>query len=158
MKRLRTEEKIAIGVSRRHAKNAPTVLRSEIYCFPTKNNIYYFTIVMPMKLDFVLIDAINDVIGKVLENGLVMHWNILTQEYTQNAIMFKFIMAEGRFDGENDRQALTFDHIAGAFVIIGIGWSLAFIAFVMEKIVKLRLKSESKLKIWRWLNNLLKAE
>lgn len=111
-----------------------------------------------MKLDFVLIDAINEIIGKVLEFGLVMHWNILTQEYTQNAIITKILMAEGRFESENDRVVLTFEHIAGAFVIVGIGWFLALIVFVMENVVKSQLRAKSKLKIWRWLNNFLKPE
>lgn len=158
LSRLKTEDTLACGVSRRHARNAPTVLRSEIFCFPTKDNIYYFTIVMPMRLEFVLIDSINEVFGKVLEFGLVMHWNILTQEYTQNAIIYKIIIAEGSIDSESEKIALTFEHFSGAFVIIAVGCALALVAFVMEIVVHSQLNAQTHSKIWRWLHIILKPE
>lgn len=148
MQRLQHDEYLAVALSRMHALNNPMISRLELFCFPRENNVYSYSVAMPLRLDYQLIDPINTVIVNLMEFGLIDKWIKLSEGPTLQSLVAKekHNGAVRTRDPADGNVILTMDHIIGALVIMAFGYALALIAFLVEQLVFHRLQkgSESK--------------
>ena len=79
------------------------------------------SVVMYTQKNFVLAQAINDVIQKLQSAGLVEYWH-----YTY------FKKSQRKHEDEN-RLKLSLNHLKGAFEILAIGFISSLVAFIFEK-------------------------
>lgn len=149
--RLRYDDKLAVAVSRLHAQNTPAVSQSEIFCFPRSDNIYSYSIAMPIKLDFHMLPVINYNIRQLFEFGLTERWNKLSQSIAANEEIKKILNSAA--SGKDDSLVvLTVPHITGAILIMFFGQFLSLIAFLTEIFVESRIRQKNCLKIWLLLH------
>lgn len=139
LEELKINMKLAIGLSRQHALNNPRIRRSDIFCFPPSNNIHTYSVLMPTREDFPLLPHIDDLIDRFVEHGLIYLWNRNSQNYTTMRLMHKY----------KGPQALTVDHLLGAFVILAIGLVSATSVFSIEYLISWQSKKCRKTKICR---------
>lgn len=73
--KLKTNKKLAVLVSRAHARNNPYVNESDLYCFSPSQHVYSYSIVMlTREKHFCLLPKINHLLQKFAENGLLKKW------------------------------------------------------------------------------------
>lgn len=154
LQRLEYDEKLAVALSRLHGYNSPVISRRDIYCFPPEQNIYSYSVVMPIRLDFHLRPQINFIIRQLLEFGLIERWDKLSQSIAENADIMKMINNGGSSD-EKHLVVLTVAHIMGAILIMIFGHILASLAFLAETIVYNKLQTEKPSKKWIRLHKIL---
>lgn len=157
LKRLQYDEKLAVAVSRLHAENTPAISRSEMFCFPRSNNIYSYSVAMPIKLDYHILPVINYNIRNLFEFGLVERWNKLGQSVAA-ALEIKYFLNKAS-DGHDDRLVvLTVPHIMGAILIMFFGHFVALITFLTELIVNRMIQQRNCTKFWQRLHWFLRPE
>lgn len=110
---------LAVGFSRQHALNNPDIGRHDIHCFPSSSNIYTFSVLMNTRQDSNLLPHINDLINRFVEHGFVSIW----ERRSQNATIVSMIERV---------HPLSVEHILGAVVVLGVGLTLAIMAFAIE--------------------------
>lgn len=111
-----------------------------MFCFPTSNNIYTFSISMLATRDFHLLPKINEVIRSILEAGLFRKWQTESRRINLNDV-------EDEDTGGHDTYvALSMNHIEGAFYLGLIGIGLSVLLFIGE-IVYFKLRNKKILKI-----------
>lgn len=150
---LLNNEKLAVAVSRLHAENSPVVNKDDIFCFLRENNIYSFSVAMPMRLDFQLMPSINRIIRQLFEFGLVERWDKLSQAIATSAIAIRLALSGG--GDESTLVVLTVGHIMGSLLILMVGHVFATCAFCLEIIVDYMARRPNATAIWIRLNDLL---
>lgn len=144
-------DKLAVAASRLHAENSDVVTRDEIFCFSRENNIYSYSVAMPMRVDFHLLPVINSIIRQLFEFGLVERWDKLSQAIATSVLAAKLAQA-GDESGSN-LVVLTVGHIMGAIFIMLFGHSLALCAFCTEQLIYRNAQGSSG--FWSKLNQFL---
>lgn len=149
MIRLRHDEYLAVAVSRLHAESNSKITRLERWCFYSENNVYSYPVAMPLKLDFELIEQIDDVITNVMEFGLVDKWKKMSEGPSFRTLVAKALVKqhEEEHTSSNGTVVLTVDHIIGALIIMAIGYLSAIIAFLVEKCVHQKVQQRTKSKL-----------
>jgi hypothetical protein len=79
---------------------------------------------MMMKKDFHLLSKINDLIRELSESGLLPKW------ITESEVIRSNDMSGDQNDDGTIK--LKIGHVEGAFLLIFVGWGLAFLAFIAE--------------------------
>lgn len=153
LKRLLNDENIAVAVSRLHAENSPVISKTELYCFSRSNNIYSYSIALPIKLDFHLLPQINYIIRQLFEFGLIERWNKLSQSIASSVSISKLLKSEGEDGGH--LVVLTVAHITGAILILGAGLIMSFAVFILERIVYRIIRHGRRNKFWNFVNSIL---
>lgn len=156
-RRLRHDEFLAVELSRYHAHNNPMISRSELFCFSRASNVYTFSVAMPLKLDYELIDPINKVIKNLMEFGLIDLWRRIKAEPNTRS---KIAETKAKQHAElhltpDGTVVLTIHHIVGALVIMAFGYVLAIITFTIEQIVYRKVQKRSKSKFILYLHKQL---
>lgn len=152
---MKDDVKLAIALSRLHALNSPVISQREIFCFPREQNIYSYSVAMPIKLDFHLLPNINYIIRQLFEFGLIERWDKLSQSIAKNADIKKMLISDGN-GAESHLVVLTVAHIIGAILIMIFGHTLALLAFIAEQIVFRNIRNGKHSSVWmrfhRFLN------
>lgn len=117
-------EKLAVGMSRRHAMNNPN-FRSNLYCFPLSDNIYTYSVLIFCREDFYLLPHINDLIDRFVEHGFVLKWLKESGDFPM-------------IHGIRGPQPLTTDHFLGALIYLAAGHTLALLVFFVEYLMRRR--------------------
>lgn len=146
-------DKLAVAASRLHAENSAVVTKDEIFCFLRENNIYSYSVAMPMRVDFHLLPVINSIIRQLFEFGLVERWDKLSQAIATSALAAK--LAQFGDASESNLVVLTVGHIMGAIFIMLFGQSLALCAFCAEQLIYRNAQNSKSGIIWSKLNQFL---
>lgn len=154
LKRLLYDNKLAVAVSRLHAKNSPVISQTELFCFARSVNIYSYSVAMQIKLDFHLLPQINSVIRQLFEFGLIERWDKLSQSIASSAAIVK-MQKDGSGDDGNHLVVLTVAHIMGAILIMIFGHLIALITFLAEHITHRKIKSGNNNRFWMILHAFL---
>lgn len=112
-------ENSAIASSRIQALHNAQALSIEKYCFDENNNIYDYSVSTLTYPYHHLLLQLNDMIGLMLQSGLIVKWKLDVEE-------------QKTFEYESGEIKLSLEHLQGAFVMLGIGSFLAIIAFIIE--------------------------
>lgn len=121
--KLKTDRKLAVAVDREHAKNTPVqITDTEMYCFSKSENIFTYSVVMMMVKDFHLRAKINNLIRQISESGLLPKWQ-------KESEIIRMLEIDGSADGT---IKLKVEHVAGAFILIFVGWALASLMYGFE--------------------------
>lgn len=131
---IRTNTKLAVGLSRQHVLNNPRIDRSDTFCFPHASNIYTYSVLIQTRQDFSLLPHINDIIERLVEHGLVYNWIERSQNYTSIRLNV----------GSTGPNPLTVNHVLGAIVVMAVGFALAILAFVVEVFLLPKMKVRGK--------------
>lgn len=158
LKRLLVDEKLAVAVSRLHAKNSPVISETELLCFARSANIYSYSVAMPIKLDFHLMPQINNIIRQLFEFGLIERWDKLSQSIASSAATVKMLRDGSGGDGGGHLVVLTMAHIMGAILIMVFGHLLALIALIAEHLTDRRIKRGSCNRFWKTLHKFFTPE
>lgn len=143
MQQLRAVDTLAVAVSRQHAMNAPTIAKADLFCFPKLNNVYSYSVSMLMRKNFHLLAKMNSIIRRVMEFGLIQKWErdgeVEQLLKLKKQEMATALAASGRKqDDDENVVVLTVGHIAGAMIIMAVGYALATFVFCMELLVMSR--------------------
>lgn len=150
LQNLEFDEHLAVGLSRLHAENNPVISKTQLYCFARENNIYSYSVAMPMKIDFHLRPIINLIIRQLFEFGLIERWDKLSQAIATSSVKVKVDT-----EGSGNLVVLTVPHIMGAVLILISGMALAFLLFLIERIAQMRVKKRNCFRFWKRLDHLL---
>lgn len=148
------DDRLAVASSRIHAENSQAIKKNQLFCFSRSENIYSYSVAMPIKIDFPLLPNINYIIRQLFEFGLIERWDKLSRSITANTIILDTLNV-GVEAGEDHLVVLTVAHVTGAILVMSVGHILALIAFFVEQIVSQRIKSGSRRKIWTRLHSML---
>lgn len=128
LKLIKIDKKSAVGISREHAFSTSFVSDENMFCFPTSDNIYTFSISMLATRDFHLLPKINEVIRSILEAGLFRKWQTESRRINLNH------NEEDDVENSNGGSyvALSMNHIEGAFYLGLVGIALSTLVFIGE--------------------------
>lgn len=127
---LKTNDKLAVAISRQHAGNARIPLdNDDMFCFDKANNIFSFSVVMLFKKDHHLLPAVNTLIRRIAESGFILKWKA-DSEY----VKFK---DDGKQHGDphENEEPLNLSHLLGMFALMFVGVVCSFVVFLAEWIV-----------------------
>lgn len=157
MAQLRDDEYLAVGLSRLHAETNPVVSRLERYCFDRENNVYTYSVAMPLKLSFELIGPINAVIKNLMEFGLIDKWKKSNEGPSFETMLAIAAVKQQQEENTGDGTVvLTMYHIVGALIFMGSGYILALAAFLTEKVVHHKVEQRTKSRIILFLHKMLR--
>lgn len=126
---LKSDDKLAVAISRLHAKNARIPLNDDdIFCFDKANNIFSFSVVMLFKKDHHLLPAVNLLIRRVAESGFILKWKADSE-------LVKFKGVQRRGDPHENEEPLNLGHLLGSFALITGGVAIAVVVFIGEWLV-----------------------
>lgn len=124
---LKTNHKLAIGISREQIRNLLLPLSDQdIYCFEKSENIFSYSVVMILQKDYHLVSHINELIREVAASGLIFKW----AEDSGRVIKNDNILSDAEAMSIN--IILKLEHVQGAFLLTIIGYVLSLIAFISE--------------------------
>lgn len=143
--------RLGILSSRAHVFGSGLIDKSTIYCFPITKSMYNYSIAMITRKEFVLLPQINQIIQNIIEVGLIRQWeqeckiNPKARLRTQK-LSFK----------EDSNEGFVSEIKATLFSPMVIGYCLAVIGFVTERVVKFyndRYRCQNW--FWRFSDSLL---
>ena len=127
---LKSNDKLAVAISRQHAINARIPLNNDdMFCFAKADNIFSFSVVMLFKKDHHLLPSINTLIRRIAESGFILKWKA-DCEY----LKFKEDIKQ-RKDPHENSEPINLDHLLGSFALMVVGITLAIFAFLVEWLV-----------------------
>lgn len=109
----------AIATSRIQALYNSQSLSIQKYCFERSDNIFEYSVTTSSYPYHHLLPTLNDMIGRVLQSGLIIKW-------------MKDVKEQKDRDMSPGEIKLSVRNLEGVFVMLGIGTVLAIIAFVVE--------------------------
>lgn len=134
-------KKSAIATSRIQALYNSQSLSIQKYCFERSQNIYEYSVTTLTYPYHHLLPILNDMIGRVLQSGLIVKW---THDVEVQ-----------RAPEEMQREIkLSIRNLEGVFVMLGIGIFLAIVAFVVEWVYFVH--KYGKEAVWTKLNRITK--
>lgn len=95
-----------------------------MYCFPTIENIYTYSVAMIVERNYHLLSKINGHIRSISESGLLTKWEQESQTTK--------ISSESSGEPNNDGIILKLEHIEGAFLLGFCGICISTVAFGFE--------------------------
>lgn len=124
---IKKNRNLGVAIGREHAKNTPVpITDSDMFCFTKSDNIFTFSVVMMMVKDFHLRAKINDLIRQISESGLLPKWQ------KESEIIR---ISDGSDSAGDGNIILKVEHVAGAFFLASIGWSIAILIFCLEWLI-----------------------
>jgi hypothetical protein len=128
---LKTNRKLAVGVSREQLRNTILQLTEmDVFCFSPSENIRSFSVTMMLQKDYHLINQINKYISEIVETGLLLKW----AKDSSRLVPLDNIINQNERNSGNIK--LTFEHVQGAFLLLIVGYLLASVVFAIEIIIK----------------------
>lgn len=145
---------MAVSVSREHALNSPVIAKTELFCFAKMNNVYSYAVAMMTQKNFHLLGRMNSIIRRVMEFGLIQKWE------KDSDVMQQLKLKIGSDDSDEDEGlvVLTVGHIAGAMILMGVGYALALLTFIAELVVNCKMLQAHHNWLWRLCDRFLDAQ
>lgn len=145
---------MAVSVSREHALNSPVIAKTELFCFAKMNNVYSYAVAMMTQKNFHLLGRMNSIIRRVMEFGLIQKWE------KDSDVMQQLKLKIGSDDSDEDEGlvVLTVGHIAGAMILMGVGYFLALLTFIAELVVNCKMLQAHHNWLWRLCDRFLDAQ
>lgn len=129
---IKSNDKLAVAISRVHALNVPLPINEEhMYCFHRGTNIHTYSVVMLVMKDYFLLPRMNTLIRRMTETGFMLKWQY-------DAELFKVIQNSklARESGvTNEKVKLSIGHLAGAFYLCIFGLIFSSLGFAFEWII-----------------------
>lgn len=157
---LRDFDNVAVSVSREHALNSPVIAKTELFCFAKTNNVYSYAVAMMTQKNFHLLGRMNSIIRRVMEFGLIQKWDKDSDVMQQLKLKIGSDAKLSSSDSDDDEGlvVLTVGHIAGALIIMGVGYVLALLTFVAELVVNCTMLQAHHNWLWRLCDRFLDAQ
>lgn len=157
---LRNFDNVAVSVSREHALNSPVIAKTELFCFAKANNVYSYAVAMMTQKNFHLLGRMNSIIRRVMEFGLIQKWEKDSDVMQQLKLKLGSDAKQSSSDSNEDEGlvVLTVDHIAGALIIMSVGYVLALLTFIAELMVNCRMLQARHNWLWRLCDGFLDAQ
>lgn len=126
---IKTNDKLAVAISRQHAINARIKLnQDDMFCFDKANNVFSYSVVMLFKKDHHLLPSVNILIRRIAESGFILKWKA-DSEY------LKFTEDLRQRDPHENAEPINIEHLLGSFALIGVGILLSIVGFLYEWLV-----------------------
>lgn len=152
LENLRNLDNVAVSVSREHALNSPLIAKTELFCFAKTNNVYSYAVAMMTQKNFHLLGRMNSIIRRVMEFGLIQKWDKDSDVMQQLKLKMGSDAKKAATDSDEDEGlvVLTVGHIAGALIIMSVGYVLALLTFIAELLVNCRMLQAYR-NNWLWV-------
>lgn len=111
--------KLAVLVPRNVALNQQRKRDLDISCFPPDQNFCAMYVTLAFARDFQFMSRVNDIIQRLLEQGLFVKWE---RDYRARTYKWE----------DNETTDISFGHILGAMLSLATGYSLAFATLLLE--------------------------
>lgn len=150
-KMLTSDRTKALAISRAHALNNPFGLKddTDFYCFPVSDDVVIYSAVMMFRRFHYLLPIINEKIRAISESGLLTKWQ-------KDSFKSRKTMSSDAKGGHGSVQMkLRLDHVEGAFLVVLIGLSIAFIIFLIELLIHWLIKKKKSHWILKTMERLL---
>jgi hypothetical protein len=146
----------AVAISRSHALNNPFGLdeNEDFYCFPVSDDVFIYSAVMMFRKFHHLREIINLKIRVISESGLLSKWQKDSQRASKNAMSNDKDKGKGGHGG-SVQMKLKLGHVEGAFIVVLVGLSIAFVVFMLEIFVQRLVKSGKHEKLAKKFENFL---
>lgn len=131
----------AIAISRAHASNNPHGMKENVdfFCFPVSDDVVIYSAVMMFRRHHPLLWTINEKIRAISESGLLSKWEkeskfqkTTPSKSTNSKNNEGENVANDNNDDGNKQMKLRLDHVQGAFLLLLIGLTISFVAFLFE--------------------------
>lgn len=141
----------ALAISRAHALNNPFGLKDDddFYCFPISDDVVIYSAVMMFRRFHYFLPVINEKIRAISESGLLTKWQ---KDSTRSR---KIATADVKGGHGSVQMKLRLDHVEGAFLVVLIGLSIAFIVFLLELLIHWLIKKKKSQRILKTMERLL---
>lgn len=144
-----TDKSKAIAISRAHASNNPGGMKENVdfFCFPVSDDVVIYSAVMMFRRHHPLLLPMNEKIRAIAESGLLSKWEKEKFQKAETSSSSKNNDDENvATDGDGNKQMkLRLDHVQGAFLLLLIGLTISFVAFLFELFTsRLRAKANKK--------------
>lgn len=141
LSQLKWNDRLAVHVGRIRAGYSPLIGLSEMYCFPSRENIISFPITVRVAKKYEFLPQVNTLIRRSLEAGLFEKWQKDCDLYRNDS------------QHTDDRKViLTVTHIGGALLSLFCGLSLAALIFIAECIAFHKSKQVNRHRFWLFLS------
>ncbi|XP_041969250.1 uncharacterized protein LOC121726087 [Aricia agestis] len=130
IRRAALDRNFAVVSSRRQAEYIDQKLGKGAgltYCFPESHNLYKYGVVLLARKWYPMLERFKYIIRAVSENGLIDKWNKELFIHTKSA------------DSTQTIVPLSVQHLSGAFILIGILYTLGIVIFIIEVLTLLKL-------------------
>lgn len=141
---LKWNDRLAVSVGRTRAENCPLIRLSEIYCFPSQENIFAFPTTVRTSRKYEFLPQVNILIRRSLEAGLFQKWRSDSSLYQNDSKQQQIC-----------NIILTVAHIGGALLALICGLGLASLAFMAECVAFHKLKQADCHQFWLVLSDIL---
>lgn len=121
----------ALAISRAHALNNPFNFNEneDFFCFAVSDDVFIYSAVMMFQRYHHLLSPINDKIRAISETGLLTKWQKDSARTKQAALSDA---NNGKRKHGSVQMKLRLEHVEGAFLVVLIGLSIAFVVFLLE--------------------------
>lgn len=141
-------------MSRAHALSNPFQYNEneDFFCFPISDDVVIYSASMMFRKFHHLLPTINDKIRAIAESGLLTKW----QKDSKSAGM-KTVVKEADKGGHGGGKLmkLRYEHVEGAFLVVLIGLSISFVAFLLELLTRWLVEKKKPHRFVRAMERLL---
>lgn len=141
----------ALAISRAHALNNPFGFKddTDFHCFPISDDVVIYSAVMMFRRFHHFLPIINEKIRAVCESGLLTKWQ---KDSTKS---LKVVSTDAKGGHGSVQMKLRLDHVEGAFLVVIIGLSIAFVLFLFELLIHWLIKKKKSHRILKTMEKLL---
>lgn len=150
-KAMTTNHSKALAISRSHALNNPFrfIENNDFFCFPVSDDVVILQIVMLFRKFHHLLPTINEKIRSIAESGLLMKWQ---KESLRVGLSDS---SDDTNKGDGALMTLQLEHVEGAFLVVLIGLSVAFVVFLLELLTHWLISKKESMRILKTIESFL---
>lgn len=141
LERLRFRSDLAVAVSRQYALNQRIISQSKLFCFDETQNVENYLVSMYIRQGRLDNIELSTYLRRVLESGLIVKW------HRDSRIAYQYDYE----DFTKMVNQLTMSHLYGGLFMYGLCLSIAFGAFVIERIAFRRSRQTNSHWLWKWV-------
>lgn len=139
LSKLNENSRLAVAISREHARNFQRNARYELYCFENSEIIYDYALKFIVRKDFPYLNELNAFIRSASGGGLIEKWRL------NNQIKTKY----KRENQEEERVMMIMEDLYGPILVVGFLVIFIFLIFLFEFLVYKKKRTHSG--IWLYL-------
>lgn len=144
IKQLYDDPNVVVIVTSKYMQYDPSIDRSKVYC--SRESLFNYHFSLKARSGYHLMPRIDEIILRLIEAGISAKWDIL-QIYEKklintNSSMYTSVKINEKrkfekfLGNSNNLISLNVQHVGGAFLILFLGNSVAFVIFLSEIVVK----------------------
>lgn len=138
------DDRLAVAISRQHARNSRRVPKQKIYCFDRREQIMDYPVSAWLPADDPWIERFNERFRWALEGGLLAKWRSDSQTPQQ----IKHSTAKGP-------EVLTMEHLFTAAVLYITFFVLSIFILSLEHLINYHMRKPSPSRFWRWADMMI---